>query len=82
MQPSKRNKINQSEPEAEEQVRLATGYLSAEVKAEGLQIDYHLEEGIQREKSHITEVLPWPPLQFLITLRLDCVGNMAIAFFI
>lgn len=39
MQPSKRNKINQSEPEAEEQVRLATWYLSAEVKAEGLQID-------------------------------------------
>lgn len=35
----KRSKINQSEPEVEEEVRLATGYLSAEVKAEGLGID-------------------------------------------
>lgn len=39
MQLSKRSKIDQSEPEVEEKVILATGYLSAEVNAEGLRID-------------------------------------------
>lgn len=41
-----------------------------------------MEEEMQRERSHITHILPWPPLQTPFTFGLGCMGHMAVAFYL